>query len=438
MKNEPSRIVFALAGMGVLTGLCATPTVVAFAALTLLSTPSPAAAQEVGCSASARLLRFACAADLRDDFFTATARCIDSNNPSATCIEDAEDELDDGREECGEVFAARLDLCEALDDATHEPPFGLAFAADFVDPTEIGVSIAPNPYFPLVAGNRWTYEDAEETIVVEVLAQTKLIDGITCVTVNDIVTEDDDVIEDTDDWFAQDTDGNVWYCGEISKNYEVFDGDLPEEPELVDLEGSWKHAQDGAKAGLLLPFRPLTGRCDSPGGQVHRCRGCRRDLERHGDRICPRRLLRRQLLTDSGFHASRAGRAGAQVLRAWRRHDRRSQTRYGRTAGAHGIHRSRTMNGYNDSPRAAVWLLSALLLSLGACSSSDSPANRGQQQAPTPIGLSGVVSDGPVSGGSIYVLNPQQLLDVLGGISPGEDLHDALIGVGAGFVRDTC
>ncbi len=259
MKNEPNRIVFALAGTGALTSLCTLPTLLTFAALTLSSAPSPAAAQDVGCSASARLLRFACAADLRDDFFTATARCIDSNNPSEACIEAAEEELDDGREECGEIFAARLEVCEVLDDATHEPPFGIAFAADFVDPTDIGVSIAPNPWFPLVAGNRWTYEDAEETIVVEVLAETKLIDGITCVTVNDLVTEDGDVIEDTDDWFAQDVDGNVWYCGEISKNYELFEGDLPEVPELVDLEGSWKHARDGAKAGLLLPFTPTPG-----------------------------------------------------------------------------------------------------------------------------------------------------------------------------------
>ena len=259
MKEESTRTALALPGMGALTGLFAIPTALTFAALTLLSAPSPAAAQDVGCSASARLLRFACAADLRDDFFTATARCIDSNNPGAACIEAAEDELDDGREECGEIFAARLEICEVLDDATHEPPFGPAFAANFVDPTEIGISIAPNPWFPLVAGNRWTYEDAEETIVVEVLTETKLIDGITCVTVNDIVTEDGDVIEDTDDWYAQDIDGNVWYCGEISRNHEIFEGDLPEEPELVDLEGSWKHAREGAKAGLLLPFVPSPG-----------------------------------------------------------------------------------------------------------------------------------------------------------------------------------
>jgi hypothetical protein len=123
----------------------------------------------------------------------------------------------------------------------------------------IGNGIAPNPYFPLVAGNRWTYENPEETIVVEVLEATKLIDGITCITVNDVVTEEGVPIEITDDWYAQDVAGNVWYCGEISESLELFDGDDPEVAEVVSLEGSWKHGRDAAKAGLLLPFEPEIG-----------------------------------------------------------------------------------------------------------------------------------------------------------------------------------
>ncbi len=34
--------------------------------------------------------------------------------------------------------------------------------------------------------------------------------------VTDQVAEDGVVVEDTQDWYAQDNDGNVWYCGEIS------------------------------------------------------------------------------------------------------------------------------------------------------------------------------------------------------------------------------
>ena len=38
------------------------------------------------------------------------------------------------------------------------------------------------------------------------------------------------LIEDTDDWYAQNLDGNGWYFGEIAQEFE--DG------ELVSLEGS--------------------------------------------------------------------------------------------------------------------------------------------------------------------------------------------------------
>ena len=77
--------------------------------------------------------------------------------------------------------------------------------------------------------------------------------------VNDVVEEDDDAIEDTDDWYAQDMDGNVWYCGEIAKNFETFEGDDPEDPELVDIEGSWKAGRDYAKPGILMLAAPMVG-----------------------------------------------------------------------------------------------------------------------------------------------------------------------------------
>jgi len=56
-------------------------------------------------------------------------------------------------------------------------------------------------------------------------------------------------VEDTQDWFAQDKDGNVWYFGEISLNYE--DG------QIVDIEGSWKTGEDGARPGILVPASPM-------------------------------------------------------------------------------------------------------------------------------------------------------------------------------------
>ena len=57
--------------------------------------------------------------------------------------------------------------------------------------------------------------------------------------------------EDTFDWFAQDKDGNVWYFGEDSKEYE--DG------KVVSTEGSWESGVDGAKPGIVMKANPQVG-----------------------------------------------------------------------------------------------------------------------------------------------------------------------------------
>ena len=96
-------------------------------------------------------------------------------------------------------------------------------------------------------------------IEVVVTSETKLIDGVTCVVVIDTASEEDVVVEITRDWYAQDLAGNVWYCGEIARNFEVFEGDDPETPELVDIDGSWKAGRDDSEPGILLPFSPQVG-----------------------------------------------------------------------------------------------------------------------------------------------------------------------------------
>lgn len=110
-----------------------------------------------------------------------------------------------------------------------------------------------NPYLPLTPGSRWVYEsdDGSERIEVVVLEETREILGITATIVRDTVTEDGEVIEDTLDWFAQDADGNVWYLGEDSRDFE--DG------EQVSTEGSWEAGVDGAKAGIVMPATLTAG-----------------------------------------------------------------------------------------------------------------------------------------------------------------------------------
>jgi hypothetical protein len=213
------------------------------------------------CSSAAVSLMRACAIDAVDDLLEGSAVCADifDDDDRADCEADVDVEVAEKEEECDDVFDARLALCEELDDGAHDPLFGPAFAGNFVNPLEIGNTVTPNPWFPLVTGNHWVYANEDEMVDVMVTDETKLIDGITCVVVVDTASEDDVVVEITRDWYAQDISGNVWYCGEISRNFEVFEGDDPETPELVDIDGSWKAGRDGAEPGILLPFAPQVG-----------------------------------------------------------------------------------------------------------------------------------------------------------------------------------
>jgi len=122
-------------------------------------------------------------------------------------------------------------------------------AADFV--AEID-----NPNWPMKPGNRWVYtetdaEGNEMQVEVTVTNDKKDIAGISATVVHDVVTEDGSVIEDTLDWYAQDVDGNIWYLGEDTKEYE--DG------VVVSTAGSWEAGVEGAQAGIALPANPEVG-----------------------------------------------------------------------------------------------------------------------------------------------------------------------------------
>jgi hypothetical protein len=98
-----------------------------------------------------------------------------------------------------------------------------------------------------------------ETVEIEVLDETKSIEGVTCVVVRDVEKEGGRIVESTDDWFGLRKDGTVDYCGEISQEFEYHAGDVPVRAELVEIEGSWKAGRDGARAGTLFPGTPRVG-----------------------------------------------------------------------------------------------------------------------------------------------------------------------------------
>jgi hypothetical protein len=104
-----------------------------------------------------------------------------------------------------------------------------------------------NPYFPLVPATVFHYEaqtdEGREIEVAEVLSDTMTILGIPVTTVHDQVFRDNELIEDTFDWYAQTDAGDVWYLGEDTRELEGG--------EVVSTEGSWKAGVDGAKPGVI-------------------------------------------------------------------------------------------------------------------------------------------------------------------------------------------
>jgi len=125
-----------------------------------------------------------------------------------------------------------------------------------LDPALFAGMAIDNPYWPLARGSHWVYsEDDREgnvnRVEVTVLDETKEIVGIQATVVHDVVSLDGEILEDTFDWYAQDTFGNVWYMGEDTKELE--------NGKVTSTEGSWEAGVDGAQAGVIMPADPQVG-----------------------------------------------------------------------------------------------------------------------------------------------------------------------------------
>src|SRR5436190_345519 len=85
-----------------------------------------------------------------------------------------------------------------------------------------------NQYFPLKPGTTFYYKHVEsdggelvyQSIHTSVTSDVKFIDGANCRVVHDVVYEKGEIIEDTYDYYTQDSAGNVWYYGEDTKALE--------------------------------------------------------------------------------------------------------------------------------------------------------------------------------------------------------------------------
>ena len=208
------------------------------------------------CSDTAEIQFSGCKNEIKDNAFSAKAICINISDGQQRkeCLVEASTALKEGSKLCGAQFKARKQLCNSLGEARYDPDLNPAnFDQDFMHLTQ------PNRYRPLGIGNHWKYAGSGEIIDIDVLNKTKLIDGLTCLVVRDTVLLNDELLEDTQDWYAQAKNGDVFYCGEEVKDYESFDGDNPREPELTDISGSFKQGRSGDKAGITFKGKSTVG-----------------------------------------------------------------------------------------------------------------------------------------------------------------------------------
>ena len=117
------------------------------------------------------------------------------------------------------------------------------------------VAVVDNPYFPLSPGRTLVYrgnsKDGAETMEFEVTSRTKMVMGIPATVVIERSTVNGQLVEVSENWFAQDNQGTVWYFGEATQEYV---NGVP-----GSTAGSWEAGVGGAKPGIIMEADPQVG-----------------------------------------------------------------------------------------------------------------------------------------------------------------------------------
>src|SRR5262245_5032156 len=220
---------------------------------------APAAEAVTACALSTQNMFTACHSEKQADFSVALTVCANIANTTAAkkCRDDANATLAEDLALCDAQKAARTDVCALVGQGPYDPDplsgkttSGATIA--FVSPDSIGNGNPPNPFFSLVPGATTVVRvglDGEQVAVVHVTNTIRKISGQLCRVVADVAmveTERNDgtfrytPAEVTDDSYVQAKNGDVYYCGEVTREYD--DAGI-----LRDLEGSWESGLDSAK-----------------------------------------------------------------------------------------------------------------------------------------------------------------------------------------------
>jgi hypothetical protein len=130
----------------------------------------------------------------------------------------------------------------------------VASAAGLVDPADF-TSTVDNPWFPLRPGTTFTYRGTKDgkpaTRVFAVTKQTKIIDGVTCVVVEDQLSLAGRPAERLLGYYAQDRDGDVWSFGEDAQELDAQG--------IVTKSEGWQAGSDGALPSFFMEAAPTVG-----------------------------------------------------------------------------------------------------------------------------------------------------------------------------------
>jgi hypothetical protein len=114
------------------------------------------------------------------------------------------------------------------------------------------VSVGKNKYFILEPGYRLNYKNGQDSLIITVLNETKLVDGVETRIIEERETEKGKLAEVSRNYFAIDkTTSAVYYFGE--------DVDMYKNGKITNHDGSWLSGVKGAKFGLMMSAEPKVG-----------------------------------------------------------------------------------------------------------------------------------------------------------------------------------
>jgi hypothetical protein len=122
------------------------------------------------------------------------------------------------------------------------------FAVDKANLADIG----RNTYFILEPGYRLTFEHGKDTLIVTVLDETKMVDGVKTRIVEERETSGGQLAEVSRNYFAIDRGTHdLYYFGEDVDEYK--------NGKVTGHEGAWLSGVNSARFGLMIPGDPKPG-----------------------------------------------------------------------------------------------------------------------------------------------------------------------------------